>query len=84
MAPQTTMVEMLALARAASVMVSGDTGPLHLAAAAGTPVVGLYGPTPPGRNGPWDPLDKVVSSHASCACVVQAAVHGAAPGASSR
>jgi ADP-heptose:LPS heptosyltransferase len=68
MAPQTTMVEILALARAASVMVSGDTGPLHLAAAAGTPVVGVYGPTPPGRNGPWDPLDKVVSSHAACAC----------------
>ena len=69
MAPQTTMVEVLALAQAASVMVSGDTGPLHLAAAAGTPVVGLYGPTPPGRNGPWDAMDIVVSSHASCACV---------------
>ena len=69
MAPQTSMLEMLAVARAARVMVSGDTGPLHLAAAAGTPVVGLYGPTPPGRNGPWDPLDRVVSGYASCACV---------------
>lgn len=69
MAPQTTMVEMLALARAARVMVSGDTGPLHLAGAVGTPVVGLYGPTPPGRNGPWDPRDQVVSSHDECACV---------------
>ena len=69
MAPQTTMVEMLALAKAASVMVSGDTGPLHLAAAAGTPVVGLYGPTPPGRNGPWDTSDIVVSAHDACACV---------------
>jgi heptosyltransferase-1 len=69
MAPQTTMVELLALAQAASVMVSGDTGPLHLAAAVGTPVIGVYGPTPPGRNGPWDPRDVVVSSHGSCACV---------------
>ena len=69
MAPQTTMVEMLALARAARVLVSGDTGPLHLAAAAGTPVVGVYGPTPPGRNGPWDARDEVVSSHDTCACV---------------
>lgn len=68
MAPQTTMVEMLALSRAARVMVSGDTGPLHLAAAAGTPVVGIYGPTPPGRNGPWDPRDRVVSSHETCVC----------------
>jgi lipopolysaccharide heptosyltransferase I len=69
MAPQTTMVEMLALARAARVVVSGDTGPLHLAAAAGTPVVGLFGPTPPSRNGPWDPRDRVVSAHANCTCV---------------
>jgi lipopolysaccharide heptosyltransferase I len=69
MAPQTTMVEMLTLARAARIVVSGDTGPLHLAAAAGTPVVGLYGPTPPERNGPWDPRDVAVSAHDRCACV---------------
>jgi heptosyltransferase I len=69
MAPQTTMVEMLTLAKAARVVVSGDTGPLHLAAAAGTPVVGLFGPTPPQRNGPWDPNDVTVSAHGLCACV---------------
>ncbi len=69
MAPQTTMVEMLALARASRVVVSGDTGPLHLAAAVGTPVVGLFGPTPPARNGPWSPRDAVVSAHDACACV---------------
>ncbi|MCC6161808.1 MAG: glycosyltransferase family 9 protein [Acidobacteria bacterium] len=68
MAPQTTMVEMLALARASRVVVSGDTGPLHLAAAVGTPVVGVYGPTPPGRNGPWNPRDEVVSAHDACRC----------------
>ena len=34
-------------------MVSGDTGPLHIAAAVGTPVVALFGPTNPQRNGPW-------------------------------
>ena len=32
-----------------------DSGPLHLAAALGTPVVGLYGPTDPARNGPFVP-----------------------------
>lgn len=69
MAPQTTMVEMLALAQAARVMVSGDTGPIHLAAAVGTPVVGVYGPTPPGRNGPWDARDITVSAHEHCTCV---------------
>ena len=49
-------------------MVSGDTGPLHIAAALGTPVVGLYGPTWPERNGPWDPADVVVSRADSCVC----------------
>jgi len=34
-------------------MVAADTGPLHLAAALGTPCVGLYGPTSPERNGPY-------------------------------
>lgn len=69
MAPQTTMVEMLTLARAARVVVSGDTGPLHLAAAVGTPIVGLFGPTPPARNGPWASADRVVSAHDACQCV---------------
>ncbi len=69
MAPQTNLVEMLALARAARLVISGDTGPLHLAGAVGTPLVGLYGPTPPDRNGPWDARDLTVSAHESCACV---------------
>ena len=34
-------------------MVGPDTGPLHLAAALGVPTVGLFGPTDPGRNGPY-------------------------------
>ena len=49
-------------------MISGDTGPLHLAAAMGTPLVGLYGPTRPERNGPWDPTDEVVSRADTCQC----------------
>lgn len=48
-----TLVEFVALARRARLFVGGDTGPLHLAAAAGTPVVGIYGPTDPSRNGPF-------------------------------
>jgi len=38
-----------------------DSGPLHLAAAMGAPVVGLYGPTDPARNGPFVPSAVVVS-----------------------
>jgi ADP-heptose:LPS heptosyltransferase len=48
--------------------VSGDTGPLHIAAAMGTPLVGLYGPTWPERNGPWNPADVVISRAARCQC----------------
>ncbi len=67
-APPTALSDLLALSRAASLMVSGDTGPLHVAAAAGTPVVAVFGPTDPARNGPWAPDDVTVSRFGSCAC----------------
>ena len=51
-APPTSLDELAALLRRASVLVAGDTGPLHMAAALGTPCVGLYGPTSVARNGP--------------------------------
>jgi heptosyltransferase I len=43
----------MALLRGAACVVAGDTGPLHLAVALGTPVVALFGPTDPARNGPY-------------------------------
>jgi heptosyltransferase-1 len=45
--------ELIALTRDATLMIAGDTGPLHLASALGVPVVGIYGPTDPARNGPF-------------------------------
>jgi lipopolysaccharide heptosyltransferase I len=45
--------ELMALLRGAVCAVAGDTGPLHLAAAIGTPLVALFGPTDPARNGPY-------------------------------
>ena len=48
-------------ARGARLMVSGDTGPLHIAAAVDTPIVALYGPTHPERNGPWSLRDVTIS-----------------------
>jgi ADP-heptose:LPS heptosyltransferase len=65
--PQTTIADTVALARGATVMVSGDTGPTHIAAAVGTPIVGIYGPTRPERNGPWRPGDVSVRAP-SCEC----------------
>jgi heptosyltransferase-1 len=45
--------QLVALTRRAAVVIAGDTGPLHLAAALERPVVGIYGPTDPRRNGPF-------------------------------
>jgi heptosyltransferase-1 len=44
---------LMSILRAATCVVGGDTGPLHLAVALGTPVVALFGPTNPARNGPY-------------------------------
>jgi lipopolysaccharide heptosyltransferase I len=68
LAPATSIADLAALLRDAAVVVSGDTGPLHIAAAMGTPLVGLYGPTWPERNGPWDPRDHVISRADTCVC----------------
>jgi len=45
--------ELIALTRHARLFIGGDTGPMHLAAALHIPVVGLFGPTDPARNGPF-------------------------------
>jgi heptosyltransferase-1 len=57
----TTIEELMGLLAHARCMVAADSGPLHLAAALGTPVVGLYGPTDPARNGPFVPGAVIVS-----------------------
>lgn len=67
-APPTSIADLLALGREASLMVSGDTGPLHIAGAAGTPTVAIFGPTDPHRNGPWSDADIVVSRYDGCGC----------------
>jgi len=56
-----TLVQFIALARRARLFVGGDTGPLHLAAAVGTPIVAVYGPTDPARNGPFAAADIALS-----------------------
>jgi len=47
------VAELIAVTRRASLAIAGDTGPLHLASALSKPVVGIYGPTDPARNGPF-------------------------------
>jgi heptosyltransferase I len=60
-APPTNLRELAWLLKNAEVVIGGDTGPLHLAAALGTKVVGLYAPTDPRRNGPYGQLHHVVN-----------------------
>jgi lipopolysaccharide heptosyltransferase I len=55
LAPPTSLVELAAICRRASLFIGSDTGPLHIAAAVGTPCVGLFGPMPAERNGPYGP-----------------------------
>jgi heptosyltransferase-1 len=70
-----TISELIALTRRARLFIGGDTGPLHLAAALRVPVVGIYGPTDPARNGPYGTRSLVlrsaesVTSHARRAAV---------------
>jgi lipopolysaccharide heptosyltransferase I len=66
--PQTAVGDLFALAAGARVVVSGDTGPLHIAAAVAAPIVALFGPTFPERNGPWSPADISLSRAHTCVC----------------
>ena len=54
--------ELIALTRRAALFVGGDTGPMHLAAALRVPVVALFGPTRPERNGPYATTSIVLRS----------------------
>jgi len=57
-----SLPQLIALTRRIALTIAGDTGPLHLACALGRPVVGIYGPTDPSRNGPFGTQFKVLRS----------------------
>jgi len=60
-----SLTELIALTRRARLFIGGDTGPMHLAAALGIPVVAIFGPTNPARNGPFGTRSIVLRSSAS-------------------
>jgi heptosyltransferase-1 len=76
-APPTSVTDLVALCRAAALVVSGDTGPLHIATAVDTPAVGIFGPTDPDRNGPWSSDDVSVSRFDRCSCHYDRRCHAA-------
>ena len=57
-----SLEQLIALTRRVALAIAGDTGPLHLACALGRPVVGIYGPTDPSRNGPFGTRFRVLRS----------------------
>jgi ADP-heptose:LPS heptosyltransferase len=63
-----SLTQTAALLKGCKVVVSGDTGPAHLAVAVGTPVIGLHGPTKPQRSGPYGCDHMVIDQSASCRC----------------
>ena len=57
----TTLTQLLAVLKQASIVLAPDTGPAHMAVTQATPVIGLYAHSNPGRTGPYTCLDNVVS-----------------------
>jgi heptosyltransferase-1 len=60
-----SLTQLISLTRRAKLFIGGDTGPMHLAAALNVPVVGIYGPTNPARNGPFGTRSVVLRSKSS-------------------
>jgi lipopolysaccharide heptosyltransferase I len=63
---RTSLNALAALLQRAQVLVTTDSGPMHLAAAVGTPVVALFGPTAPWRTGPYGPNHVVLRADLVC------------------
>ena len=73
LAGRTSLAELAAVLRQARLAVTTDTGPMHLAAALGTPVVALFGPTAPWRTGPFGEGHEIVRLTLPCSPCFQRA-----------
>lgn len=63
---RTTVKHLAALSARAVLFVSGDTAPMHIAAAVGTPVVAIFGPAGPFNTGPWGDGHRVITKGYEC------------------
>ena len=63
---RTSLKELVAVIAESRALVTNDSGPLHVAAVVGTPVVAIFGPTDPGRTGPYGPGHRVLTGQAPC------------------
>ena len=75
-AGRTSLRELVAVLERASLVIANDTGPMHVAAALGRPLVTPYGPTSPIRTGPYGRLNSVVTLDLPCSpCYARRCVH---------
>ncbi|PKN51209.1 MAG: lipopolysaccharide heptosyltransferase II [Deltaproteobacteria bacterium HGW-Deltaproteobacteria-13] len=63
---ETSLPELACLYKKTQLVISTDSGPMHLAAAVGTPVIALFGPTDPARTGPYGPGHRVIRTQLPC------------------
>lgn len=74
------LAETAAILKECRVVVSGDTGPAHIAVAVGTPVVGLYGPTAVERSGPFGNNHLAIDKQEDCRCQYEKECRFTSPG----
>jgi ADP-heptose:LPS heptosyltransferase len=66
LAGEVDLLELLALLQQVDLLITGDTGPMHMAAVVGTPVVAVFGPSDPVRYAPRGPADRIVRVDLPC------------------
>ena len=66
LAGKTSLTQLAALLKRANLLISGDSGPIHMATALGVPIIGIYGPTNPSLSGPVSPDTTVLRSTIWC------------------
>jgi lipopolysaccharide heptosyltransferase II len=66
MAGKTSLTQLAALLQRANLLITGDSGPMHIAAAVGTPLIAIHGPTDPAKSGPVSPHATVLRSDIWC------------------
>ncbi|HLZ53315.1 MAG TPA: lipopolysaccharide heptosyltransferase II, partial [Verrucomicrobiae bacterium] len=72
---QTSLPEMVEWLRLCDLMITNDTGPMHVAAALGKPLVALFGPTEPRRTGPYGQLNNVLRIDLPCSPCLKSRCH---------
>ncbi len=76
---KTSLPEMIEWIRTAKLLISNDSGPMHIAAAVGTPVAAVFGPTEPSRTGPYRQWKGVLQTNLECVPCMNSRCHYAQP-----